>query len=79
MTTITENQLRDIIRQITRSDSVYNWPADFNFREREIDSLDHATLGLALEEKCNLKIKDDELDELTSISTIIAFLDRRHS
>jgi acyl carrier protein len=79
MTTINEKQVRDIIRQITRSDSVYNWPADFNFREREIDSLDHATLGLALEEKCNLKIKDDELDELTSISTIIAFLDKRHS
>ena len=79
MTTITENQVRDIIRQIIRSDSVYNWPADFNFREREIDSLDHATLGLALEEKCNLKIKDDELDGLTSISTIIAFLDRRQS
>ena len=78
MTTITENQVRDIIRQITRSDSVYNWPADFNFREREIDSLDHATLGLALEEKCSLKIKDEELDELTSISSIIAFLGRRH-
>jgi acyl carrier protein len=78
MTTITENEVRDIIRQISRSDSVDDWPADFDFREGEIDSLDHATLGLALEEKCNLKIKDEELDELTSISSIMAFLDRRH-
>ena len=78
MTTITENEVRDIIRKITKSDSVDNWPVDFDFREQEIDSLDHATLGLALEEKCNLKIKDEELDELTSISSIIAFLGRRH-
>jgi acyl carrier protein len=42
-----------------------------------IDSLDHAALLLALEEKYAIKIPDSDVDGLSSINQIATYLERR--
>lgn len=42
-----------------------------------LDSLDHAAAMLALEEKYEIKIPDADVDGLTSINQIAAYLEQR--
>jgi acyl carrier protein len=73
---ISEAEVRNMIREITKSNVVDKWPVNYDFREKDIDSLDHATLALALEEKYGIKINDAELNNLVSIEAILDFISK---
>jgi acyl carrier protein len=62
---------------VLKGDDALSWPADFNFREDALDSLDLVTLALLIEEATGLKIADQELGEMTSIAKVMAYLKAR--
>jgi acyl carrier protein len=73
MSQITEAEVRAALREITRSDAVCSWDVNFDFRRAAIDSLDHATLALLLEERHGITISDDELAQLRTIGSFVKF------
>ncbi len=75
MSRINEADVRAALFQITRSQAVNGWALDFDFLSGALDSLDHATLALALEEKHGLKISDDDLPKLRTIGAFLRHAD----
>jgi acyl carrier protein len=65
--------VRAALREITKSDAVYSWDANFDLLRGAIDSLDHATLALLLEERHGIRISDDELAHLRTIGSFVKF------
>ena len=47
--------------------------ADAKFEDVGIDSLDHASLLLALQERYSLNIPDEDLEKTSSIADILAY------
>jgi acyl carrier protein len=79
MSHITEAEVRAALREIMKSDAVYSWDVSFDFRRSTIDSLDHATLALLLEERHGIKISDDELAQLRTIGSFVKFAAERNA
>jgi acyl carrier protein len=73
MSRITEVDVRSALREVTKSSAVDAWNVDFDFLQGSIDSLDHVTLALILEERHGIKISDDELAPLRTIAAIVEF------
>jgi acyl carrier protein len=73
MSCLVEGDVRAALREVTKSTISDSWSADFDFLEGAIDSLDHVTLALLLDEKHGLKISDDELPRLRTIASIVKF------
>jgi acyl carrier protein len=73
MTCIMEADVRAALRQVTKSVVSDSWSRDFDFLEGAIDSLDHVTLALLLDERHGVKISDDELPRLRTIASIVEF------
>ena len=73
MTTLSDADVRAVLKQVLKNDAPDAWAPDYNFLDGDIDSLDHATLALLLEEKFGLKISDEELRGLSTIAKIQAF------
>ena len=74
---ISERDVRTALQTVVKRDEVWTWDVAFDFREGTLDSLDHATLALYLDEHCGLQIADAELAELRSIESILAFARRQ--
>jgi acyl carrier protein len=77
MSGVTEADVRSALREVTKSDTVDAWNVDFDFLQGAIDSLDHVTLALILEERHGIKITDDELPPLRTIAAIVEFAAKR--
>lgn len=73
MTTLTEADVRAVLKQVLKNNAPDEWAPDYNFLDGDIDSLDHATFALLLEEKHGLKIGDDELRGLSTIALTVKF------
>jgi acyl carrier protein len=73
MTTLSDADVRAVLKQVLKNDAPDGWALDYNFLDGEIDSLDHATMALLLEEKFGLKISDDDLRGLSTIAKVQKF------
>jgi len=66
--TVTVEELRDVIAGVLKEHDVSGWSEDFDFiASGEVDSLDHASIALAVEERYGVSISDETIPELTSI------------
>ena len=68
-----EADVRAALRHTIKSDISERWSADHNFLEHDLDSLDHATFLLHLEERHGLKIPDDDVAELNTIAAVLDY------
>ncbi len=68
-----EDDVRAALRHTIKSDVCERWDADHDFLERDLDSLDHATFLLYLEERHGLKVPDDDVAELNTVATVLNY------
>jgi acyl carrier protein len=73
MSRITEADVRAALREVTKSPAVDTWSTDFDFLQGAIDSLDHVTVALLLDERHGVKIGDTDLPRLRTIAAIVEF------
>jgi acyl carrier protein len=73
---INEEDVRKALQKVVPSAPVSTWSADYDFTQGALDSLDHATLALHLDEQHGLKIPDSDLPVLTSIRAIVDYAKR---
>jgi acyl carrier protein len=70
---ITESDVRKAISQSIQGFDVESLGLDQNFYEAGMDSLDHMTILLKLQETYNLVVPDDALDQVANIRGILEF------
>jgi acyl carrier protein len=70
---ISENAIREILCEVTRSDAPKSWAVDHVFLDDDLDSLDLANFALLLSERCDMTIGDDDLGKLESIQAVLKF------
>ena len=68
---ITEEDVRDILREVVKTKAIDLWNHDYNFMDDALDSLDQATLALLIEERYGCNISDEELSNINSISSVV--------
>ena len=74
-------EARDILNMISECDikvDVKNLDLSISLRDQGLDSLDMTTLLFSIEEKFNIQISDEDLDQgkLSSIDAIVTFLNK---
>lgn len=74
---LTEADVRKALQTTIHSDAVHNWEKQFNFREGALDSLDHVTFLLALQERHGFQFKDDDVPGLNTIQAVLDFAARQ--
>lgn len=70
---ITEIDVRNAIKKTLQGQDIERWDLNFNFLKGAMDSLDHATFALLLEERHGLKISDADLDKLNTIRAVLDY------
>lgn len=75
---ITEKDVRDAVASVNPEYDAAALPTDSPFGEAGLDSLDHASILLALQEKTGVEFPDD-VDEIDSISKILAYVNKQQS
>lgn len=70
MSQVTTSQIRDILTKTVDSFDGSGVSDDQSLSDAGMDSLDKASLFLAIEEQLSVKISDDVFEELDSISAI---------
>jgi acyl carrier protein len=71
---VSKEDLIKLIQSVLEIPSDIN--VDSNFNELGFDSMDYASLILEIEEKYNIKISNDQYDNLNSINNILTFLNK---
>ncbi len=66
--------IHEIIKEIVVGFDASELKDDQDFIDAGIDSLDHSNILLAIEEKTNVPIPDDEVENCSTINGIIKFL-----
>ena len=71
---LTEVDVRNALKETTKSDKPDSWAVDFDFRKGgALDSLDHVTFILRLTENHGLQVPDQDIDKLTSIKAVLDY------
>ena len=70
---ITEADVRNALKDTIHSDGAASWSADFNFCEGALDSLDHVTFLLALQESHGFSFQDEDVPKLNTIQAVLDF------
>jgi acyl carrier protein len=70
---LNETNLRQLIQEAIPTVDAAGMAADARFEDVGIDSLDHASLLLALQERYSLNIPDEDLEKTSSIADILAY------
>lgn len=70
---ITEQAIRDAISKSVDDFDASCLGADEDFFDAGLDSLDHATVLLGIQEECGLTIPDEAVDQCRSINGILEF------
>jgi acyl carrier protein len=76
---MSEADLRDLVSSVIKSDAPKQWDLEYNFMDGEVDSLDHVSIIMALQEKTGIAIDDGDMDSLNSLSLIMNYLSLRVS
>jgi acyl carrier protein len=71
---ITEADVRSALQKTLKDQGVQDWELTFDFREDALDSLDHATFALLLDERHGLTISDADLDRLNTIQAVLDYV-----
>ena len=74
---LTEENVRDAIGRSVMGVDAANLHVDTEFSEAGIDSLDHASILLALQEEYGLTVPDEDTDKCTSIRAIVEYAAER--
>lgn len=74
---MTEHDVRKALEETVHSDAPRSWAVDFNFRNGAIDSLDHATFLLALQERFDFHVADADVPGLNTIDAVLAYVHRQ--
>lgn len=72
--TITAEEIRNIIEEADTMADMESLQNDVALTEQGVDSLDMANIYLLIEEKCNVKIPDTDLGQLSSVDAIVTYL-----
>lgn len=70
---ISEDDIRSALSRAIGTSSPEKWAIDYNFLESEVDSLDHATFLLALEEDFEIFVPEENVADLDTIKSVLAF------
>lgn len=74
---ITKNEISVIIREVCNSAKADGDSGDKPLKDLGIDSLDLSAILLALEEKYEVQVPDEDMDKLGTINQIVEYLDQR--
>ena len=66
--------IRNIIKNAGVSEDLAQLINDGSLKEIGLDSLDMANVLLQIEEKFNIKIPDEDVEQLDSINSIVAYI-----
>lgn len=72
--TITEQDLRRVMQKAFKTMDVSGIDANVSLYEVGLDSLDHATLLLAVQEEFGVAIPDEDVDKCQSIAAIVEYV-----
>jgi acyl carrier protein len=73
---VTEQQVRMAIASVVDTVDAAAIDAAMDFDECGIDSLDHASVIMRIEELYGLRVADGDFDECRSIAAIVAYFQR---
>lgn len=76
---MTEAELRGLIEDQAPGIDAQSIPADTRFVDAGLDSLDHVTLLLAVEEQFGVTIPDEDVDKCGSIAEILQYVARQQT
>jgi acyl carrier protein len=74
---IREDDIRSALSRAIGTSSPDKWAIDYNFLESEVDSLDHATFLLALEEDFELHVPEENVADLDTIKSVLTFAENK--
>ena len=72
-----KEEIIEIINKVGVASDVANIRGDMTLKEAGIDSLETMNVFLGVEEKFGVKIPDEDIDALTTIDSIVAYLQRQ--
>lgn len=75
----TVENVKEIIAEADVLSSVEEMVNDVPLREQGIDSLDVVNVYLLLEEKFNVKIPDEDLNQVQTIDNIVEYINKKLS
>ena len=67
---MTHDAVRKLLVAVLKDSRPDGWPLDYRFLGDALDSLDHASFVLALEEIGGFKVPDDDLASLDTIAHV---------
>lgn len=71
---VTEADIRKALKETVDSDAPQEWARDFDFRGAGVlDSLDHVTFLLHLQERHGFKFKDQDVAQLNTIQAVLDY------
>jgi acyl carrier protein len=71
---VTETDVRKVLSQVLNSQKPNSWGVDYRFLGDAVDSLDQAAFILALQEDYGIRIEDEYIDKLDTITNVIAYV-----
>lgn len=72
-----ESDIRSVISEVVCRTAAGTLRADSEFADSNIDSLDHWSILLTLQERFGLVVPDEDLERTTSIEKILAYAAER--
>lgn len=77
MTAAIEQKVRELLSEVREGQDYTKASVDIDFEEAGLDSLDTASLLLALQEAYDVDISDDDATELTTIRKVTDYIAAR--
>lgn len=69
-----EKTVRELVSEVKDGLDYSSTSLDREFDDAGLDSLDHATLLLSIQERYNLNISDDDAETLTTIGKLVDYI-----
>ena len=70
---MTDDDVRKLLVAVLKDARPNGWAVDYRFLGDALDSLDHASFVLALEEARGFKVPDDDLASLDTIAHVVDY------
>lgn len=74
--TSVKDRVRSVVTDVTHIDDIKD--GSHFLKDEGLDSLDHIEIVIELEKEFNVRIPDDESNELMSIDAFAEYLEREH-
>ncbi|WP_258162745.1 acyl carrier protein [Rhizobium sp. TH2] len=72
-----EQKVRELLSEVREGQDYTKLSVDIDFEEAGLDSLDTASLLLAIQETYDVDISDDDANELTTIRKVVDYMAAR--